>query len=146
MVPDRNARLLLESSHASPPLVMGILPKADRELDRLDRLLAIQRHRLAVGLDLLAAPGPQIGIPEARGIAESVAERLAEGTALGFELLTGRAVLFPSLRELFAAIADFLEPGFAIGDQSAAGGPRDADPFPATLRRDPRDPVQAAFP
>src|SRR5260370_39439738 len=123
MVPDRNARLLLESSHASPALVMGILPKADRELDRLDRLLAIQRHRLAVGLDLLAAPRPQIGIPEAGGVTESVAERLAKGTALGFELLTGRAVLFPRLRELFAAIADFLARRPALREPYPAARP-----------------------
>jgi hypothetical protein len=33
-----------------------LLPQRDGELDRLDRLLAVERHRLAVGLDLLAAP------------------------------------------------------------------------------------------
>jgi hypothetical protein len=28
------------------------MPEADRELDRLDRLPAVERHGLAVGLDL----------------------------------------------------------------------------------------------
>src|SRR6266436_6368813 len=79
-----------------PAPVMGVLPQADRELDRLDRLLAVQSHRLAVGLDLLATPGPQVRIPEARGITESMAQCLAEGMAFGFELLTGCAVFVPS--------------------------------------------------
>src|ERR1700737_4561713 len=47
-----------------PGLVVRILPQADRELDRLDRRLVVQHHRLAVALDFLAAPGPEIGIPK----------------------------------------------------------------------------------
>ena len=35
-----------------PALVAGVMPEADRELDRLDRLPAVERHGLAVGLDL----------------------------------------------------------------------------------------------
>ena len=38
--------------------VAGVLPQSDRELDRLDRRLAVEHDGLAVGLDLLAAPGP----------------------------------------------------------------------------------------
>src|SRR6516164_4150539 len=39
-------------------LVTTILPKADRELNRFNRLLTVQRNGLAIGLDLLAVPGP----------------------------------------------------------------------------------------
>jgi len=37
-------------------LVAGLFPKANRELDRLDRFPALQDHGFAVGLDLLSAP------------------------------------------------------------------------------------------
>src|SRR5260370_39820190 len=57
-----------------PALVMGILPKADRELDRLDRFLAVQRHRLPVGLHLLAPPPPQARIPQPRATAQMAAD------------------------------------------------------------------------
>src|SRR5262249_24112957 len=78
-------------------VIASILPQADREFDRFNRLLAVQHDRLAVGLDLLAAPRPQIRIPERVGVAESVAERLAPRTALGLQQLAGGAPLFPSL-------------------------------------------------
>src|SRR5262249_2110148 len=116
-----------------------------RELDRLDDFLAVERDGLAVGFDLLAAPRPQIRIPEAGRVAKGVAERLAEWPAFGLELFAGFAVLLPSLRELAAAIADFLEPGFAIGQQPAASSPRHADPFPADGGDEPRDVVEAAL-
>jgi hypothetical protein len=51
MPPDRKARLFLVSSQASRPR-RRLMPEADRELDRLDRLPAVERHGLAVGLDL----------------------------------------------------------------------------------------------
>ncbi|MEA2638089.1 MAG: hypothetical protein QOE18_1146, partial [Chloroflexota bacterium] len=39
------------------------------ELDRLDGLLAVEHHGLAVGINFLAAPRPQIGIPKRRPVA-----------------------------------------------------------------------------
>src|SRR5205085_8836552 len=111
-----------------PAGVVTVIPKGDRKLDRLDRLLAVERHRLAVRLDLLAAPRPQIGIPEHHRVAEAVAERLTERTALGLELFAGRAVLLPSLRKLAVAVTDFREPRGAVGEQPAADAPRHADP------------------
>src|SRR6516164_6766492 len=41
-----------------PTLVAGVFPKTNRELDRFDGFPAVQDHRLAVGLDLLATPRP----------------------------------------------------------------------------------------
>src|SRR6516162_1950140 len=126
-------------------LVTTILPKADRELDRVDRLLAVESDGLAVGLDLLASPGPQIGIPEPRRIAEGMTEGLAKGPTGGLELLASRAILVPSLRELASAVADLGEPRFAIGQQSTADRPWHSDPFPAHVVDCPGDVVKTTL-
>src|SRR5439155_10296559 len=93
-----------------PALVAAFLPEGNRVLDRLDRLLAVQRDSLAVGGDLLTAERPQERVPERGGIAESVASGLAEGMAGGFELLPSGAVVVPGLRELVLGIAGLGEP------------------------------------
>jgi hypothetical protein len=102
-------------------LVMRVLPERGHELDRLDRLLAVEHDGLAVGLDLLAAPRPQVGIAERRRVAEGVAERLADRPALGLQLLAGLAVLLPGVGKL--VVADFLEPRFAVGDHARRRSP-----------------------
>src|SRR5581483_11462320 len=107
--------------------VHGLLPQRDRELDRLDRFLAVQHDGLSVGLDLLAAPRPEIGIPPARRVAERVPGGLADRPPLGFQLLAGFAESVPGLGE--GRVPGFLEPGFAIGDEPAAYRPRHADPL-----------------
>src|SRR5581483_11456288 len=94
-------------------LVERVLPELLHELHRLERLLRVEHH-LAFLVDLLPAPGPEIRIAEGRRVAESVAERLPERAALGLQLLAGVVILLPGLGEI--AEADFLEPGFAIGD------------------------------
>ena len=43
-----------------PALVHCLFPQRDGELHRLDGLLGVEHHGLAVGLDLLAAPRPQV--------------------------------------------------------------------------------------
>src|SRR5262249_53509931 len=121
--------------------VVRVLPKADGKLDRFDRLLAVERHRLAVGFDFFAAPRPQIWVPEARGIAEGVTERLAKRAALGLELFAGLAVFVPALREFAVAIPDFREPGFAISQQPTSSRPGHADPLLADSRDRLRDVV-----
>src|SRR5207302_7904817 len=88
-----------------PALVVRLLPELDHELDRVDRLLAVEHH-LAVRVDLLATPRPQIRIGERRRVAERVPQRLAERTPLGFELLAGLPEFLPGLRELAALVAD----------------------------------------
>ena len=58
-------------------LIAAFLPKASRQLDGFDGFLAVQDHSLAISLDLLAAPGPQIWIPPGRRISERVPGGLA---------------------------------------------------------------------
>src|ERR1700757_5026466 len=128
-----------------PALVVRILPKADCKLDRLDGFLAVQRHRLAVCLDLLAAPRPEIGIPEAWSIAEGVAKCLTKWSALALELFAGLAVLVPGLWEFAIAISNFREPGFAISQQPAPRCPGHADPLLADSRDRLRDLVIASL-
>src|SRR5207302_6380381 len=108
-------------------------PQGDRELDRLDRLLAVQRDGLAVVADLLAAPRPQIGVPPTRRVAEGVTGGLAKRPAGGLQFLAGVTVFVPGSRELAVLVADLLEPGFAVGDQPAADRPRHADPFAVNI-------------
>src|SRR5262249_40470788 len=110
-----------------PALVARILPERYREFDRLDRLLAVERDGLAVGLDLLASPRPQIRVPEARRITECVAERLPDRAALGLQLLAGVAQGIPSVRKF--AETDLFEPRLPVGDEPAADRPGDPDPF-----------------
>ena len=98
-------------------LVAAILPEALQELHRLERLLGVDRHGLAVGLDFLAAPRPQIGIGEGGRIAERMAERLADRVALGLQLLGRVTILRPGLGE--GSDAHFVEPRLAIGDHAA---------------------------
>src|SRR5262249_58450092 len=109
--------------------VHGLLPEGNRELDRFDRFLAVQHDRLAVGSDLLAAERPEVGIPPAGRVAEGVARSLPDRPALGLELLAGITKGVPGLGE--GLVADVLEPGLAIGDQSAAARPRHTDPLVA---------------
>jgi hypothetical protein len=70
-----------------PALVAGVMPEADRELNRLDRLLAVERYGVAVGLDLLATPRPQVWVPPEWCIAERVAGGLAKRPALALSFL-----------------------------------------------------------
>src|SRR5712691_1041047 len=51
-----------------------------------------------------------------------VAERLPDRVALRLQLLAGVVVLLPGFRE--SAVADFLEPRFAVGDHAADDRPR----------------------
>src|SRR5207248_58077 len=110
-------------------LVAAFLPERDRPFDRFDRFLAVQHDGLAVGLDLLAAPRPQIGVPPPLRVAKGVAGRLAERMALRLQLLAGVAAGVPGLRE--GLQADLRKPGFAIGNQSAANRPGDPNPLVA---------------
>src|SRR5207249_8148663 len=110
-------------------LVHCLLPQGDREFDRLDRLLAVERYGLLVVADLPAAPRPEIGIPPAGRVAEGMPGGLAEWPALGLHFLAGVAVFVPGSRELAVLVADLFEPGLAVGDKPAADRPRHADPF-----------------
>ena len=116
-------RIVLDGENA------GVFPKTNRELDRFDGFPAVQDDRLAVGLDLLPAPRPQIRVPPARRIAERVSSGLADGAALGLEFLAGVEQRVPGFRE--GIVPNLVEPRFAIGDQRASDGPRHADPFVA---------------
>src|SRR5207249_9249885 len=89
-----------------PAFVVCVLPETDRELHRLDRLLAVECYGLAVRLELLAAPRPEKGIPEDNRVAKGVAERLPHRAGLGLELLPGGAVFLPRLRKLPLAVSD----------------------------------------
>src|SRR5437879_3563100 len=100
--------------------VERVLPEALHELDRVQGLPGLE-NRLPLLVDLLAAEGPQIGIAEGRRVAEGVAERLAERAALGFQLLAGVVVLLPGLRN--RAVADFIDPRFAVRDLRADARP-----------------------
>ena len=105
-------------------LVHGVLPQARHELDRFDVSLVLITDRLAVGIDLLAAPRPHVRIGEARRVAEGVAQRLAERPALGLQLLADLAIALPGVGEL--GRADLVEPRLAIGDHAADHRPRHA--------------------
>src|SRR5262249_22149741 len=89
-------------------LVVRFLPEFAHELDGGDGLLAVDDDRLAIGLDLLAAPGPQIGIGKSWGIAEGVAQGLADRPALGVELLADLAIGLPGVGE--RGYSDLLQP------------------------------------
>jgi hypothetical protein len=90
--------------------VVAVVPEGDRELDRLDSLLAVERHSLAVCLNLLTAPRPQIRVPENGRVAESVAEGLPEWTALSLQLRASRAVLLPGFRKPTIVVTYLREP------------------------------------
>src|SRR5262245_48462993 len=92
-------------------LVMGFLPACGHELDRLERRLAVDDDRLAVGLDLLAAPRPQKGIGEPWSIAEGVPEGLPDRSTFGLELLADLAVGLPSIGK--RRYSDLVEPRLA---------------------------------
>ena len=113
---------------------MCLFPERRHELHEIDRLLGVEDHGLAVGLDLLAAPGPEVGIAERRRITEGVPERLAERAALGLELLAGIPIGFPGVRE--GLVANLLEPGFAVGDLRAEHAPWNGNPFLAVVGDD----------
>src|SRR5262249_29103308 len=106
---------------------------------------AVEDDGLAVGFDLLAAPRPEVRVPKRGGVTKGVAERLTQGTTLGLELLAGGAVFIPGLREFPVAVADLLEPGFAVGQQAASGRPRHPDPPVADCRGLATDLVIAAL-
>src|SRR5262249_23109192 len=128
-----------------PAGIITVVPKGDGVLDRVHRLLAIERNRLAVRLDLPAAPRPEKRIPKDHRIAESMAEGLAIRAPLGLELLAHGAVLVPSVGKLTVAVAHLVEPRLPVREQPTADAPRDADPFLAIIGDDLRDLVIAAL-
>src|SRR5215472_439769 len=83
-----------------PALVHRLLPQRHSELDRFERLLAVEHDRFAVGLDLLAAPRPQVRIPPSGRVAEGVPRSLAIGSARFFQLLARGTKLIPRGWEL----------------------------------------------
>src|SRR6202022_4433057 len=85
--------------------VMCLVPEGGHEFHGFDRRRAVERDRLAVGLDLLAAPGPKVRINECGGVAEGMTERLPDRAILCFKLLAGLAVLLPGLRKLAVTVA-----------------------------------------
>ncbi len=70
---------------------------------------------------------------------------LTKGMARRLELLAGRPVFVPRLREFAVAVADLGPPGLPIGEQTATEGPGHRDPFLAVMRNEPRDVVIAAL-
>ena len=54
--PDRCGMAIDRTVPGEPARVITVAPKGDGVLDRLHRLLAVERDRLAVRLDLPAAP------------------------------------------------------------------------------------------
>src|ERR1044072_41809 len=99
---------------------MSILPEGSHELDRVDRLLAVDHH-LTAFVDLLAAPRPHIGVGERRRVAERVAKRLSDWTALRFQLLADLVILLPRVRKFVGAHLG--KPGFAVRNHAADDGP-----------------------
>ena len=112
-------------------LVTGILPEPDREFHEFDRAGAIQYDSLAIGFDLLAAPRPQIGIPERIGVAEGVRQGLTKRVPLRLQLFSGRTPFLPGLRIIFRPDADLVPPRGAVGDLQTDDRVRDGEPFPA---------------
>src|SRR5205823_4843965 len=127
---------------SKPAFVAAFLPEGGPKFDRLERLLAVERY-LAVFLDLLAAPRPQIGIEEGRRIAEAMAHGLADRLAFGLELFAGGTVLVPGFWKL--RDPDRIEPRFAISVLVAKDAPGDADPFLAIVANSNRLFVEAAL-
>src|SRR5204862_5111068 len=93
---------------SEPAFVHRLLPQGDREFDRLDRLLAVQRDGFLVVTDLPAAPRPEIGVPPAGSVTEGMHGGLPERPALGLHFLPGVAVFVPGSRELAVLVADLL--------------------------------------
>ncbi len=125
--------MLPASSQESAPESIALLPERNRELDQLDRLLAVQRDGLAVGLDLLAAPGPQIGVPKGWSVAKRMRQGLPVRPVLGFEQFTDGPVVFPGLRKLVGAGTHILEPRCAVDRHGAEDRIGHRNPFLAVI-------------
>src|SRR5258708_20067723 len=114
-------------------LVAGVFPEADGELYRLDRLLAAKHDRLAVALDLLPAPRPQIRVPKRVCVAKRMRQSLAERTPLGLQFLAAPAPSLPGLRVFLRPVADLVPPRGAIGDLQADDRVVNGEPFLAVI-------------
>ena len=112
-------------------------------MTEFDGILRIEHHRLAVGLDLFAAPRPKVRIGEGRRIAEGVAERLPDRVAGRLQLLADRAVFLPSRGNGVSALLG--QPGLAIDDHGAEHAPRHPQPFLAIVGDDLRLLIEAAL-
>src|SRR6185436_13882845 len=104
-----------------PALVVSVLPEGGHELDRLQRLLAVERDRLAVGLELLAAERPEIRIGEGGRVIIGMTERLPDRPVFCLEQLAGCPITLPGVGKL--GDADLVEPGFAVADENTERGP-----------------------
>ena len=105
----------------------GLLEEFAREVDGPGRLVGIEHHRLAVGLDLVAAERPQQRIKPAVVIAKTVAELESERVPLGLQLGAGFEQAIPGVRKGFET--DLLEPVHAPVHQLADVAERDGLPF-----------------
>jgi hypothetical protein len=112
-------------------LVARVLPEGDGKLHRLERGLGVQGDRLAVRLDLLAAPRPEIGVPESRRVPERMRHRLADGKSLGLELLANLAPFLPRLwkrRDTDSIVKRLAVDDEIRRDRVGDGAPRSRDP------------------
>src|SRR6267142_2651130 len=132
MVPDRKARLLLVSSQASPPSSQASFQNATANLT--DSSVAFEsRATVLPSASTSLPPHDQrygyVRVPEGRGVAERMSDRLADGKALGLELLAGLAPFLPRLRKCRAAHLGVQR--FAVHDQvgvMACGSARQTPP------------------
>src|ERR1700736_4952244 len=124
-------------------LVAGILVEGRHELDGVDRVLAVDRHRLLVGFHLLAAERPQQRIDERRRIAERMADSLAKRTALCLQLLAGGVGGVPRLGKF--RDPDLFEPGLAVRVHGTDDSPRHRVEFLAVAGNGARVFVEPAF-
>src|SRR6185312_11982273 len=108
-------------------------PERYSEFHRLDGFATVENDGLAVCLDFFATPGPQIGVPKGRPIAERVRERLAQRPMLCFELRADRVVLLPGFGKRVGLDAFFREPRRAVGEQHAEDREGHREPLLAVI-------------
>src|SRR5215831_16569041 len=124
-------------------LVAGVPPERLEELHRLERALRVDRDLLAARVNLGTAEVPEKRVGKDGRIAEAVTQRLADGLALGLELLADLAVFLPGLGEFLDA--ELVEPRTTVGDGVAAAPVRHGEPLAADLGARVEDVVVAAL-
>src|SRR5205085_6604092 len=113
--------------------VASVSPERLHELHRLERALAVEHDLLTAGVGLGAAVAPEKRVAKGRRITEAVTERLADGLALGLELLADLTPGVHRLREL--GHTDVGVPRSPPRDRVAARAVRHRQPAAVDLRR-----------
>src|SRR5262249_52927674 len=122
-----------------------IPPEGDHDIHEFDGRRAVQHDRLAIGLNIVRTPRPNIRLAERSNPADAMPKPVPDQQVRGLLLVASITVLMPGLRELAIGLADVGYPRLPISDLQANNAPGQGDPFLSIISDRLRGFIKAAL-